>query len=527
MRSSRVPSLVAGGLGALLCVSCTSGTGEPERPADVSPPPRPTDYTGEPPPGLSGEALRFLHGPGAEGHDILDDPQGVRISSVGDAFLISSGSDDRHLLQDAATGAALWEGEARLHAFGTDRGGAPVFVVRDGEGTTAVVDAVGETVWSGADEREVYLDGVVVRRPDGWSAEEPHGDFAVLDTSGERLWEYSFEEESGDGEDGEDRGDASPEEAEEAGEAENPRVLGVPVTAREDVLLLDSGTGLLQARAIGGKSAGELLWSVSGEEEDLRVRTSAPVALPQVIGVFDLSEEEAAPTPEPGDAEPGDTEPGGAGDAEAGDGTDGDGAEDDGGTGGEDAEDNKDNEDGTGRRDALLVRWTLPEAPSVLSAHDLHEGDLLWTLEEPGANPVVRGFPRAGVTGSVYDAATRTLLVPEASGSTRMIAVDLVGGEPRWAFESGAETSISPAFALEGLFYGDARGAGEDSGQIVLDAETKDVVDDDLPAYVEAVTDGGYAVLVQGRQRFVFGPPPEGGRDAQEEEPAQTPGTGD
>lgn len=46
----------------------------------------------------------------------------------------------------------------------------------------------------------------------------------------------------------------------------------------------------------------------------------------------------------------------------------------------------------------------------------------------------------------------------------------------------------------------------------MFDSRTKDVVADDLSGYVEAVTDDGYALVVQNRQRFVFAPetPPGG-----------------
>ena len=49
---------------------------------------------------------------------------------------------------------------------------------------------------------------------------------------------------------------------------------------------------------------------------------------------------------------------------------------------------------------------------------------------------------------------------------------------------------------------GDTR--AEDGGtQVVFDSRTKDVVADDLSGYVEAVTDDGYALVVQNRQRFI------------------------
>src|SRR5690606_27702389 len=79
-------------------VSCT-GEDSPEPEPSPTPQPTPTVYAGEAPPGLAAQPLRYLHDPAQPGQDILSDPLGVRIHSVGDAFLISSNSEERHLLQ--------------------------------------------------------------------------------------------------------------------------------------------------------------------------------------------------------------------------------------------------------------------------------------------------------------------------------------------------------------------------------------------------------------------------------------------
>ncbi|GAA1112129.1 PQQ-binding-like beta-propeller repeat protein [Nocardiopsis metallicus] len=485
MGSSRVPQALTCGLVVLLVAGCT---GDPEPPVPVpeqEPPPIPTEFEGEAPPGIEGEVLRHLHGDDADVHDILDDPLGVRISPVGGAFLISSGGEDRHLLHDAATGTALWEGEARFRGFDTDSEGAPVLLMTDEDDTPFVLGADGETVWEPAREGDLYLDGTAVRRPAEWTPEEPHGDFSVLDTDGDELWSYTFEPEPEPGEEGEgdteeepadgDEGDGTDEDAEvEEETGDDPEHFGVPVAVWGETVLLDSGDSVLRAHSLDPEEAGEHLWSVAAAGEELGLNGTAPVPVPQVLGVFT--------TPLPED----------------------DGAEDeteDGGNGADDAAD----EDAS---QAVLLRWARPEAPSVLSAHAAADGELLWTLPEAGTNPVSRHFDEAGAPGLLYDGDTGTLLLPQASGQATMVAVDLREGEIRWGLEED-DGSISPAFAHAGLVYGDSRSNEDGDHQLVLDAETMDVVGDDLSAYVEAVTDTGHAILVQERQRFVYGPAPE------------------
>lgn len=499
MRSSRVPQALTCGLVALLVAACT-GDPEPPVPApDQDPPPLPTDFEGEAPPGIEGGVLRHLHGDEAHVHAILDDPLGVRISPVGGAFLISSGGEDRHLLHDAATGAALWEGEARFRGFDTDSEGAPVLLMTDADDTPFVLGADGGTVWEPAEEGDLYLDGVAVRRPAEWTAEEPYGDFSVLDADGDELWSYTFEPEPEPGGEGEEGAEEEPadtdggedaetaeEDAEtEAGEeadGDDPERFGVPVAVWGRTVLLDSGDSVLRAHSLDPEDAGEHLWSVAAADEELDLNGTAPVPVPQVLGVF------TTPLPEDEGAED----------------EDGDEDEENGADGADGADDAADEE----APQTVLLRWARPEAPSVLSAHDAAEGELLWTLPEAGTNPVSRHFDEAGAPGLLYDGETGTLLLPQASGQATMVAVDLVEGEVRWGLEED-HGSISPAFAHAGLIYGDSRSNEDGEHQLVLDAETMDVVGDDLSAYVEAVTDTGHAILVQERQRFVYGPAPE------------------
>ncbi|MFE9243154.1 PQQ-binding-like beta-propeller repeat protein [Nocardiopsis sp. NPDC006938] len=472
MRSSRVLQALTCGLAALLVAGCT---GDPEPPApapspEEEPPPLPTEFEGEAPPGIEGEVLRHLHGDDADGHDILDDPLGVRISPVEGAFLISSGGEDRHLLQDAATGDTLWEGEARFRGFDTDGRGGAVLLMSYPEGGPFVLGADGEPLWEPDADGDAYLDGVAVRRPADWSAEEPHGDFTVLDTDGDELWSYTFEpEESGeegaeeaDPDDADDP-DGSDEDPEEGTGTDDPERLGVPVAAWDDTVLLDSGDSVLRAHSLDPDDPGAPLWSVSAADEELDLPATAPVPVPQILGVYPVPSSED-------DAEEGD----GEGDVTT----------------------------------TMLLRWAQPEAPSVLSAHDTEDGTPLWSLVEAGTNPVSRHFDEAGTPGLLYDSETGTLLLSQASGEATMVAVDLAGGEVRWGLEEDAG-SISPAFAHGGLVYGDSRSNEDGDLQLVLDAETMDVVEDELSAYVEAVTATGHAILVQDRQRFVFGPAPE------------------
>src|SRR5699024_10418738 len=124
----------------------------------------------------------------------------------------------------------------------------------------------------------------------------------------------------------------------------------------------------------------------------------------------------------------------------------------------------------------------------------------------------------AGIAGTLHDAETGTLIPPPASGQATAIALSLTDGAALSAVQAGAAAS-SPALAFKGPLYGDQRtGHGTEETQIVLHARTVDVVEEDVATRVEAVTDTGYAILVQDRQRFVHGPPP-----GQEEEPSQEP----
>ncbi|OOC55854.1 MULTISPECIES: PQQ-binding-like beta-propeller repeat protein [Nocardiopsis] len=502
MRSSRVPQALTCGLAVLLVAACTGDPELPEPGPEEEPSPVPTVFDGEAPPGIEGEVLRYLHGDTADVHEILADPLGVRISPVGDALLISSGSEDRHLLHDAATGETLWEGEARFGGFDTDRDGERVLLMAEADGAPFVLDARGERLWEPAEKGDAYLDGLAVRRPGGWSSQEPHGAFSLLDPGGDELWSYEFEappgpeaeEGSEEAEDTEPAGDASEESGEGVGEEPD---LGVPVAARDGLVLLASGGPTLHAYSVDpdagadsdtdtdGAAAGDELWTVDGGDADLGLPTSAPVPAPQVIGFYPLpgSEGGSAPEEDPGE---GGEDTGGDGETAAG-------------------------EDG----EVLLLRWAQSETPSMLSAHDPETGDLLWTLEEPGANPVVGPFEPAGVAGSLYDDTTGTLLLPQAGGEAPVVAIDLAAGEVLWGLEEDAG-AISPAFAFDGLVYGDSRASTGGDRQLVLDAVTMDVVEDEMPAYVEAVTESGHAVLVQGRQRFVYGPPPEDGEESGE-----------
>ncbi|RNL84401.1 hypothetical protein [Halostreptopolyspora alba] len=467
----RAPLALVTGVGVVVSLAACTGE-EPDDRTERSPRPLPTSYDAEPPPGVTGEPVRYLHGDGAGSPEIFDDSGGVRIESLGDAFLVSSNSEERHVLQRANDGETLWRGEQRVDRFGHDRDGSEVLVLAeesDGETATTVVDDEGETVWSGGG-RETYLDGLALRRPDGWSAEEPHGDFTVLDTAGDEVWDFTFEEPSEDAGGTEPAGEDDPPE--ENGDTEpEPDWMGVPVGARGDVLFLDDGSGLLQARDLG-EDTGELLWSVAADDEELAGRSAVPRPRPQLVGTYELPVEED------------------------GDDTTGDGR----------------------TRDTVLVRWTLPEDPSLLSLHDLDSGEPLWSLTEPGANPDDHDFSTERIPGTVYDPATRTLLLPQASGETPMIGVDLVEGEIGWEFEGVTERAITPALALDGYVYGDSRDSDDGSSQVVLEAESKDIVAEGLGPYVEATTDEGYAVVVWDRQRFVFGP-----SDGASEDPGSSP----
>ncbi|CAL9506821.1 hypothetical protein SUDANB121_03569 [Nocardiopsis dassonvillei] len=473
MRSSRVARALTCGLAALLAAACSGGPGPAPVGPEAEPAPVSTEFEGQAPPGIEGEVLRVLHGDDADVHTIFADPLGVRISPVGDSFLVSSGGEDRHLLQDAATGADLWEGEARFRGFDTDLGGAPVLLMSGPEGDPFVLDPAGGTLWEPAEAGDLYLDGVGVRRPGEWSAEEPYGEYTVLAADGGELWSYEFAAPPPEpsGEPSEEEDGEAPEEAREDGEG--PRGLGVPVTAWDGAVLLASGDGALHARSLDPEGPGEELWTLDGATDgDLGLAGLAPLPTPHVLGLFPLPAPEEEATADEDTREPGD------GDGDTGE-------------------------------DVLLVRWSSAESPSVLSAHDPGDGGLLWTLEEPGPNPVGGAYDPAGPAGGLYDAVTGTFLLPQASGAATAVAIDLVAGEPLWGLEEEGG-SFSPAFAHGGFIYGTDRG-GESDSQVVLDARDMDVVADDLSAHVEAVTEGGHAILVQGRQRFVYGPPPQDG----------------
>ncbi|MFW5420662.1 hypothetical protein J0910_29015 [Nocardiopsis sp. CNT-189] len=488
MRTTRrsAPVLVAGAVLAASAGACTTGGDEPA--PDPSPAPLPTSFEGERPPGVGPEPVRYLHGPGGQAPGILGEPGGVRITAFGGSFLVSSNTEDRHMVQRASDGAVLWEGEARVDGFapGPEPGGPPVLRTGGtGDAGGTVLDDGGEVLWEGG-EREVYLSGLVVRRPEGWTPDDPYGGFEVEDPDGERLWEYEFTEPGGAPEEApgggaeEGNGDTGPPPEGGAG----PGRHGVPVAAAGGAVLLDDGAGLLQARAAadapegedGAPEPGDLLWSFAGDDPELLGADTVPRPRPQVLGAYAIPAEEGGDEASPEGAE-----------------ASGDGAED------------------APERDAVLVRWSLPEEPSLLAMHDARTGEIAWTLPEPGANPAPGDFAPPDAAGDRFDAETGTLLLPQASGEVPLIAVDVADGEELWEFRED-EAGLSPAFAAGGYVYGDARGADDaDSAQVVLEAATMDVAAEGLDSYVEAVTDDGYAMVVRDRQRFVFAPGPDGG----------------
>ncbi|WP_017541326.1 hypothetical protein [Nocardiopsis halophila] len=483
-------AVLLAGVVALASAACTP---EGPEPPDPSPSPLPTAFGGERPPGVEGDPVRHLHGSGSDGPDILDDDMGVRIQGVGGSFLISSNSEERHLLQRASDGETLWQGGERVVGFTRAPDGGPALRLASAEGDGAsVIDDEGATVWEGGG-RDVYVPGFSVRRPEGWTPEEPYGEFTVTGPEGDGpRWEYAFEAPPGEQEEG-----AGPPDS-DVGR------LGVPVGADEGVLLLDDGAGLLQARDPGDPD--EPLWSTAGDASGLLGDGAVPRPVPQIIGHYRLPEPDGLDDPDASeDAEDTEETEGTEGGTEDGD---GDGAapsapED---TEGADAE--EDAEEDT--VPAVLVRWIRPEEPSLLSMHDLHTGEVAWTLSEPGTNPADPGFSPDPVAGTVHDSETGTLLLPQAGGATPMMAVDTATGERLWEFEGEEERALAPAFAAQGFVYGDARGADDtDSAQVVLEARTKDAVAEGMDAYVEAVSADGYAVVVYDRQRFVF--PPSGG----------------
>ncbi|MFD0773728.1 hypothetical protein ACFQZ2_07280, partial [Streptomonospora algeriensis] len=193
----RAPLAAAAGVALLVAGSACTPEDEPDRPQD-SPRPLPTAFESELPPGVGGEPLRHLHGPGGEGPNILGDDMGVRISSVGDAFLVSSNSEERHLLLSAEEGRTLWRGRRHIQRFGLDADGSQVLIADGPGGGTEVIGDDGETVWRGTGRRESFVGGAVVRRPADWSADDPHGDYTIRAPGGGRLWEYTFQAPPGD-----------------------------------------------------------------------------------------------------------------------------------------------------------------------------------------------------------------------------------------------------------------------------------------------------------------------------------------
>lgn len=474
MRTWRA-ALATAVVGVLAATACNGGqSGQ----SGGSPDPLPTTYSGASPPGSADSPSRFLHGRGADGPDILDNAGGVRITSLGNAFLISSNSGEQHLLQQPEGGEVLWEGEQRIERIGSDRGGSEVLVLRSGNGdstATTVVDDTGETVWRGSGPRERYLDGVVVRYPPEWSPEAPYGAFTVLDTGGDELWDFTFEEPpDSDDSSGDEKEDTSGDGQNGDGQDQDGDTnrAGVPVGARGDVLLLDDGSGGLQARQLprDGEDAGGALWSVSGNASEIAGNTASPTPTPHVVDFYELPEQ--------------------SGSSASGEGR-------------------------TATDTAVLFRWGFTQDPSVLTMHDLRSGELLWRLDEPGVNPTGREFDPDPVSGSVYDSATRTLLLPQGSGKAPVAAVDLATGAIRWEFDDADERAISPAFAWNGRIFGDTRGAGSDSSsQVVVEARTKETERGALDAYVETATEDGHILAVQNRQRFVFAPEEGTGQDS-------------
>ncbi|MDA2805580.1 hypothetical protein [Nocardiopsis suaedae] len=486
---------------AAVLLGSTACTPDEPDPPDASPQPLPTAFDGERPPGVMGDPVRHMHGPGADGPDILDDDMGVRIQALGDAFLISSNSEERHLLQRASDGTTLWQGGQRVDGLTRTAEGRPALRLT-GEGGASVVDDEGETVWEGGG-REVYVPGFSVRRPEEWSPDDPYGAFAVSGPGGgEPLWEYTFEapdgagdeedaDGAGDGEGDEDTGgdggDGVAEGDDSAGSsAPDPERMGVPVAADDGVLLLDDGAGLLQAR--DPEEPDEPLWSVTGDDADLLGDGAVPRPTPRVVGHYPL------PAPEEGSA----------GDASPEDASPGDGASDEGGESPSPDEGTADDGPDAAVR-GVLVRWTRPEEPSLLSMHDLHTGEVVWTLQEPGTNPADPDFAPDPLAGAVSDPETGTLLLPQAGGRTPVAALDTATGDLLWEFEGEDERALSVAFAAGGFAYADARGA-DDTTQVVLEARSKDEAAEGLDSSVEAVSADGYAVVVHDRQRFVFAP---------------------
>lgn len=487
--------------GAVLLGSAACTPDEPD-PPDTTPSPLPTSFEGDRPPGVEGDPVRHMHGPGADGPDILDDDMGVRIQALGDAFLISSNSEERHLLQRASDGETLWQGEQRVDGFTRTADGGPALRLT-GEGGASVVDDEGETVWEGGG-RDVWVPGFSVRRPEEWSSDDPYGAFAVSGPGGgDPLWEYTFEapDDAGDADGGEGEGEEG--EADTGGDGGDegtgstgpaaPERMGVPVAADDGILLLYDGAGLLQAR--DPEDPDEPLWSVSGDDSELLGDGAVPRPAPQVVGHYPLpapedgpseggasGEDGAPPSPDPGTAD------GGSGDDADGGSSDPDGSEE--------------------AVRGVLVRWTRPEEPSLLSMHDLHTGEVVWTLQEPGTNPADPDFAPGPPAGAVLDPGTGTLVLPQAGGRTPMVALDTATGELLWEFEGEDERALSVAFAAGGFVYADARGA-DDAGstQVILEARSKDEAAEGLDSSVEAVGAAGYAVVVHDRQRFVFAPP--------------------
>ncbi|MFC7743815.1 hypothetical protein ACFQXA_26815 [Nocardiopsis composta] len=380
-------------------------------------------------------------------------------------------------------------GEERVDGFvpGPEPGGPPVLRFGGtGDAGGTVLDDGGEVLWEGGD-REVYLSGLVVRRPEGWTPDDPYGGFEVEAPDGGRLWEFDFAEPDG------------PAGPRRTGRTARRRATATPTRCRR-ASPTRSATGCRSARP-AARSCSTTAPGCSRPAPPGRTRrrgrrrprTRRPAVELRRGRPRAARRGHAAPPP-PAD-------PRGVPDPRRG------------GRGGrlpaEGAEDAGDGGDAAPERDAVLVRWSLPEEPSLLAMHDARTGEIAWTLPEPGANPAPGDFAPLPAAGGRFDSATGTLLLPQASGDVPLIAVDVADGEELWEFRED-EAALSPAFAAGGYVYGDARGADDaDSSQVVLEAATMDVAADGLDSYVEAVTDDGYAIVVHQRQRFVFAPAPD------------------
>ncbi|MDS1271488.1 hypothetical protein RIF23_14410 [Lipingzhangella sp. LS1_29] len=462
----------AAAVASALLLSATACASTSDEPPQESPPPEPPVLSGEQPPGLGDTPVRLLDDPDADSPDILEDAMGVRIQSLGSAFLISSNSEERHLLQSAADGQTLWEGSERVQRFTTDRTGTPVLVLEEADNPDQVTvrTADGEQVWTTDDPRERFVTGWVVRQPEDWSPDEPAGEYSVLDLDGSEVWSYTVPEL-----------DASAAEATtdaEETDEEEPRPRGLPLGARNELLFRASESGVLEARDLADDGAAR--WQVGIEDvadTSEGADPALPTPTPQIIGIFPV------PTDDRGD---GDERRAPRAPADATDSPAVDGQQ----------EDEPDDEQ-------LLVRWSYPEHPSVLAMVDLDDGHPLWSLTEPGANPAEDQATPRPPSGTVANPESHTVVIPQHSGDVPVIAVDLGSGDIRWVFEDEVERTIVPTFSVGPYLYGDSRSTA-DHTQVVLDAASKELVVDEPDAYVETVTSDGHALVVQDQQRYVF-----------------------